>query len=184
MHILPRIIIMLELILGGSVDFRGVNMKICCYFWWLSFLILFVLARRALRSMFSSWSSSSRFFKGLFRVEMHSLLYVPVQTIVSPCDAKCVTPLIYPSTDLDFLFGMIVSFDLSFYFLFFETCTQPFLLTALSHHCNYHITRHVLYTGKCTRLYTGYFRDHKKRDHYVFYEHVDTSISSLSYYKN
>ena len=29
-----------------------------------------------------------------------------------------------------------------------------------------------------------YFRDHNfKRDHYVFYEHVDTRISSLSYIK-
>ena len=71
--------------------------------------------------------------------------FVPVQTIVSPYDANCVTPLIYPPTDLDFLFGIIVSFDLSFYF--FETCTQPF--------CKRHypvivitITRHVLYTGK------------------------------------
>ena len=44
--------------------------------------------------------------------------YVPVQTIVSPYDANCVTPLIYPTTDLDFLFGIIVSFDLSFYFFF------------------------------------------------------------------
>ena len=35
--------------------------------------------------------------------------YVPVQTIVSPYDANCVTPLIYPTTDLDFLFGIIVS---------------------------------------------------------------------------
>ena len=43
--------------------------------------------------------------------------YVPVQTIVSPYDANCVTPFIYPTTDLDFLFGIIVSFDLSFYFL-------------------------------------------------------------------
>ena len=60
------------------------------------------------------------------KLEMHSLLYVPVQTIVSPCDAKCVTPLIYPTTDLDFLLGMIVLFDLSFYFLIFETCAQPF----------------------------------------------------------
>ena len=43
--------------------------------------------------------------------------HVPVQTIVSPYDANCVTPLIYPTTDLDFLFRIIVSFDLSFYFL-------------------------------------------------------------------
>ena len=39
--------------------------------------------------------------------------YVPVQTLVSPYDANCVTPLIYPTTDLDFLFGIIVSFDLN-----------------------------------------------------------------------
>ena len=78
--------------------------------------------------------------------------YVPVQTIVYPYDANCVTPLIYPTTDLDFLFWIIVSFDLRFYFLFFKTCTQPF--------CKRHypvivitITRHVLYTGKCIRLY-------------------------------
>ena len=79
--------------------------------------------------------------------------YVPVQTLVSPYDANCVTPLIYPTTDLDFLFGIIVSFDLSFLFFYlFETCTQPL--------CKRHyrvivitITRHVLYTGKCTRLY-------------------------------
>ena len=77
--------------------------------------------------IFSVVTPLSTVCKGLFRVEMHYLLYVPVQTIVSPCDAKCVTPLIYPTTDLDFLFGMIVSFDLSFYFLIFETCTQPFL---------------------------------------------------------
>ena len=42
--------------------------------------------------------------------------YVPVQTILSPYNASCVRPLIYPTTDLDFLFGIIVSFDLSFYF--------------------------------------------------------------------
>ena len=48
--------------------------------------------------------------------------YVSVQTIVSPYDADCVTPLIYPTTDLDFLFWIIVSFDLSF----FVTFTQPF----------------------------------------------------------
>ena len=45
--------------------------------------------------------------------------HVPVQTIVSPYDANCVTPLIYPTTDLDFLFGIIVSFDLSFNFFYF-----------------------------------------------------------------
>ena len=52
--------------------------------------------------------------------------YVPVQTIVSPCDANCATPLIYPTTDLDFLFWIIVSCYLCFYFLLFETFTQPF----------------------------------------------------------
>ena len=77
---------------------------------------------------------------------------VPIQTIVSPYDANCVTTLIYPTTDLDFLFGILFSFDLSFNFLFFETCTKPF--------CKRHnpvivitIRRHGLYTGKCTRLY-------------------------------
>ena len=54
--------------------------------------------------------------------------YVPVQTLVSPYDANCVTPLIYPTTDLDFLFGIIVSFDLSFYFLFFVNGIIPSLL--------------------------------------------------------
>ena len=91
--------------------------------------------------------------KDFFGLKSILSYYVPVQTIVSPYDANCVTPLIYPTTDLDFLFGIIVSFDLSFYFLFFfETNTQPF--------CKRHypvivitITRHVLYTGKCTRLY-------------------------------
>ena len=53
--------------------------------------------------------------------------YVPVQTIVSPYDANCVTPLIYPTTDLDFLFGIIISFDLSFYFLFFWNLHTTFL---------------------------------------------------------
>ena len=91
--------------------------------------------------------------KDYFGLKCFLSYYVPVQTIVSPYDANCVTPLIYPTTDLDFLFGIIVSFDLSFYILFFfETCTQLF--------CKRHypvtvitITRHVLYTGKCTRLY-------------------------------
>ena len=53
--------------------------------------------------------------------------YVPIQTIVYPYDANCVTPLIYPTTDLDFLFGIIVSFDLSFYFLFFWNLHTTFL---------------------------------------------------------
>ena len=55
--------------------------------------------------------------------------YVPVQTIVSPDDANCVTPLIYPTIDLDFLFGTIVSFDFlwSFYFLVFLNLHTTFL---------------------------------------------------------
>ena len=60
--------------------------------------------------------------KGEVRDKIHSLLqmyYVPVQTIVSPYDAKCVTPLIYPTTDFDFLSWVIVSFDLRFYFIIF-----------------------------------------------------------------
>ena len=48
-------------------------------------------------------------------------------------------------------------------------------------------TRHVLYTGLCTRLYILLFYFHSlqsyKRDHYVFYGHVDTRISSLRYIK-
>ena len=47
--------------------------------------------------------------------------------VVSPYDANCVTPLIYPTTALDFLFGIIVSCDLRFYFLFFETFTNLFV---------------------------------------------------------
>ena len=56
--------------------------------------------------------------------------YVSFQTMISPYDANCVTPLIYPTTDLDFLFGIIVSFDFDFLFLFFffETCTLPFFV--------------------------------------------------------
>ena len=72
--------------------------------------------------------------KGLFRVKMHSLLLiinVPVQTIESPYDANCVTPLIYPTTDLDFLFGIIVSFDLSFYFLFFFKLAHNLFVNAI-----------------------------------------------------
>ena len=66
--------------------------------------------------------------KGLFRVEMHSLLYVPVRTIVSPCDANCVTPFIYPTTDLDFLFGIIEHFIwLKFLFFIFWNLHTPFL---------------------------------------------------------
>ena len=43
--------------------------------------------------------------------------HVLVQTIVSPYDANYVTPLIYPTTDLDFIFFITVSFGSSFYFL-------------------------------------------------------------------
>ena len=77
--------------------------------------------------------------------------FVPVQTIVSPYDAKCVTPLIYIYIQLHI--GIIVLFDISLYFLFFWNLHTTFF-------CKRHypiivitITRHVLYTGKCTRLY-------------------------------
>ena len=79
--------------------------------------VLILLIRRAL-----SFFSDPFQYKGEVRDKILSLLqmyYVPVQTIVSPYDAKCVTPLIYPTTDFDFLFWVIVSFDLSFYFFYF-----------------------------------------------------------------
>ena len=50
--------------------------------------------------------------KGEVRDRIHSLLqmyHVPVQTIVSPYDANCVTSLIYPTTDFDFLFWGLLS---------------------------------------------------------------------------
>ena len=103
---------------------------------------------------------------------MHSLLfyYVPVQTIiVSPYNANCVTPSIYPTTDLDFLFWIIVSCDLCFWKL--HTTFYPAIVITK--------TRHVLYT--CTCLYI--LLPSWKRDHYVFYEHVDTRIPSLGYIK-
>ena len=53
--------------------------------------------------------------KDYFGLKCILFYYVPVQTKVSPYDANCVTPLIYPTTDLDFLFGIIVSFNLSFF---------------------------------------------------------------------
>ena len=65
--------------------------------------------------------------KGYFDFKCILSYYVPVQTIVSPGDANCVTPLIYPTTDLDFLFGIIVSFDLSFYFIFFKPAHNLFV---------------------------------------------------------
>ena len=56
------------------------------------------------------------FIKGKFGKKCILSYQVSVQIIVSPYDANCVTPLIYPTTDLDFLFWIIVLFDLSFYF--------------------------------------------------------------------
>ena len=67
----------------------------------------------------SNWKCVLKKGKDYFGLKWILSYYVPVQTIVSPFDANCVTPLIYPTTDLDFLFGIIVSFDLSFY-------SQPF----------------------------------------------------------
>ena len=54
------------------------------------------------------------YLKDYFGLKCILSYYVPVQTLVSPYDANCVTPLIYPTTDLDFLFGIIISFDLTF----------------------------------------------------------------------
>ena len=122
------------------------------------------------------WSSG----KAKFGLKCILSYYVPVQTIVSPYNANRVTQLIYPTADLYFLFGIIVSFDLSFYFLFFETCTQPF--------CKRHYpvivitkTRHVLYTGKCTRLYI--LDIIKAWPLCILWTRGHTCISSLSYIK-
>ena len=114
--------------------------------------------------------------KGLFRVKMHSFLLRPGSdnSISLWCKLRHTIDL------SNFLFGITVSFDLSFYFFFFfETCTQPF--------CKRHypvivitITRHVLCTGNCTRLYILKII---KAWPLCFYEHVDTRISSLSYIK-
>ena len=67
------------------------------------------------------------FEKDYFGLKCILAYYVPVQTIVSPYDANCVTPLIYPTTYLDFLFGIIVSFDLSFYYIFFLNLDTTYL---------------------------------------------------------
>ena len=80
------------------------------------------------------------------------LYYVPVQTIVSPYDAKCVTPLIYRTIDLDFIVWIIVSFDWSFFYflqplkshnLFVNDIIPPLLLQ----------NKAKLYIVTCTRLY-------------------------------
>ena len=68
-----------------------------------------------------------RTIKDYFGLKCILSYYVPVQTIVSPYDANCVTPLIYPTTYLDFLFGIIVSFDLSFYFFFLKPAHNLFV---------------------------------------------------------
>ena len=102
---------------------------------------------------FYSLRVSSKYRKGLFRVKMHSLLSRPGSdnSISLWCKLRHTIDLSNYRSWFPF-WDLIVSFDLSFYFLFFETCTQPF--------CKRHypvivitITRHVLYTGKCTRLY-------------------------------
>ena len=76
--------------------------------------------------------------------------YVPVQTIVSPYDANCVTQLIYSTTDLYFLFWILVSFDLSCFF--FVTFTQPFYKR---HHptIGYYRNKARLFIVTRTRLY-------------------------------
>ena len=75
-----------------------------------AFMILFLFSLGKMQLV------TFQLLKDYFGLKCILSYYVPVQTIVSPYDAKCVTPLIYPATDLDFLFGIIVSFDLSFYF--------------------------------------------------------------------
>ena len=42
--------------------------------------------------------------KAMYGIKYILSYYIPIQTIVSPYDANCVTPLIYPTTYLDFLF--------------------------------------------------------------------------------
>ena len=74
---------------------------------------------------------------------------IPVQTIVSPYDANCVTPLVYPTTDLDFIFldNCLVWLKL----LFFVTFTQPFfkryypavVITKTRQNCTYSYVRKV-----------------------------------------
>ena len=93
------------------------------------------------------WWFSKRTISG-WNAFSPTFYFVPVQTIVSPYDAKCVTPLIYPTTDWDNCFVWLK-------FVFFY-----FLKPAHNFFCKRHypiivinITRHVLYTGKCTRLY-------------------------------
>ena len=71
---------------------------------------------------------------------LYSVVYYchrKVQTIVSPFHTICVTPLLYPTTDLDFLFWIHVSCDLCFNFLIFWNLHTTFLSTALSRHCYY-----------------------------------------------
>ena len=73
----------------------------------------------SLSALVGCWSSTfirRIIYKGKFGNKCILSYHVPVQTTVSPYDANCVTPLIYPTTDLDFLFWIIVSFDLSFIF--------------------------------------------------------------------
>ena len=63
-----------------------------------------------------SWHANDVMFLGC-QANFGTQKNIATGTIVHPYDANCVTPLIYPTTDLDFLFVIIVLFDLSFYFL-------------------------------------------------------------------
>ena len=65
--------------------------------------------------------------KGYFELKCILSYYVPVQTIVSPYDTNCVTPLIYPTTDLDFLFGIIVSFVKFLFFIVLKPAHNLFV---------------------------------------------------------
>ena len=92
-------------------------------------------------------------YKGLFRVKMHSLLLRPGSdnSISLWCKLRHTIDLSTYRSWFPFWDNCFVWLKFS-YFIFFETCTQPF--------CKRHypvivitLTRHVLYAGKCTRLY-------------------------------
>ena len=107
-------------------------------------------------SLNTSFSTDAKLaiIKGLFRVKMHSLLLRPGSdnSISLWCKLRQTVDLSNYRSWFPFWDNCFVWLKFLFLFLFFETCTQPF--------CKRHypvivitITRHVLYTGKCTRLY-------------------------------
>ena len=91
--------------------------------------------------------------KGLFRVKMHSLLLRPgsENSISLWCKLRHTIDLTNYGSWFPFWENCFVWLKFLFFY-FFKTCTKPF--------CKLHytvivisITRHVLYTGKWTRLY-------------------------------